>query len=262
MPRFHLIELEDLPWFPPVIRDLATDYLHFAETRLKLHLPVVPLLRKALEQSASTCVVDLCSGGGGPVLALYEALVADGVAVHFALTDKYPNLPAFRSLAALYPAGISYVADSVDATRVPRQLRGFRTMFNSFHHFRPAAGREVLQAAVAARQPIGVFEIPERSLATTIPLLFTPVFVAAATPFIRPFRWRRLLWTYLLPLVPFTCWWDGLVSQLRAYTVSELQGLARGLGDADYAWEAGRIRIGATPGHLTYLIGIPGRRAA
>ena len=257
LPRVHLIELEDLPWFPPAIRDLATDYLHFMETRFSLHLPVVPLLRQALERSASTRVVDLCSGGGGPVLALYEALIANGVAIHFALTDKYPNLPAFRRLAARHPTGISYVADAVDATKVPRTLTGFRTMFNSFHHFGPAAGREVLRSAVDARQPIGIFEIPQRSLAMTIPLLFTPVFVWVATPFIRPFRWRRLLWTYLLPLVPLTCWWDGLVSQLRAYTVSELEGLARGLGDADYVWEAGRIRLGATPGHLTYLVGIP-----
>ena len=28
----------------------------------------------------------------------------------------------------------------------------------------------------------------------------------------------RMLWTYPVPLVPLTCWWDGIVSQLRAYT--------------------------------------------
>jgi hypothetical protein len=261
LPRFQLFELEDLSWFPPAIRDLATDYLHFMETHFELHKPVVPLLRCALEQSTMVRVVDLCSGGGGPVLAVYEALVAEGVAVQFTLTDKYPNLQAFRTLAALHPAGISYVAESVDAAKVPRELMGFRTMFNSFHHFGPAAAGAVLHRAVEARQPIGIFEIPERTVATIIPLLFTPLFVAVATPFIRPFRWWRLLWTYVLPLVPLTCWWDGLVSQLRAYTVSELKGLIQAIGDTDYEWEAGRVPIGATPGHLTYVVGIPERRA-
>jgi len=259
LPRFQLFELEDLPWFPPAIRDLATDYLHFMERRFDLHRPVVALLRRALEQSTLARVVDLCSGGGGPVLALYEDLLADGVVVQFTLTDKYPNLKAFRRLAGLHPSGIDYVPDSVDATEVPRELIGFRTMFNSFHHFGPAAGLDVLRCAVEARQPIGVFEIPERSLATMIPLLFTPLYVAVATPFIRPFQWRRLLWTYALPLVPLTCWWDGLVSQFRASTVSELIGLTGGLGA--YEWEADRIPIGATPGHLTYLLGIPKRHA-
>jgi hypothetical protein len=64
LPRFQLFELEDLPWFPPVIRDLATDYLHFIERRFDLHKPVVTLLRRALEQSTLARVVDLCSGGG------------------------------------------------------------------------------------------------------------------------------------------------------------------------------------------------------
>ena len=106
-----------------------------------------------------------------------------------------------------------------------------------------------------ARQPIGVFEIPERSIATTVPLLLTPLFVAIATPFIRPFRWRRLLWTYLLPLVPLMCWWDGLVSQLRAYTADEMLDLTRGL--TEYDWTASRVPIVATPGNLTYLVGTP-----
>jgi hypothetical protein len=259
LPRLQLFELEDLPWFPTVIRDLATDYLHFIEAKFSLHQPVVTLLRRSLEQSHMARVVDLCSGAGGPVLSVYEDLASDGVTVSFTLTDKYPNLRAFRRMAALHPEDIAYVAESVDAAKVPGELLGFRTMFNAFHHFAPAAARAVLQCAVTACQPIGIFEFPERSAATMFPLLFTPLFVAVATPFIRPFQWRRLLWTYVLPLVPVTCWWDGLVSQWRAYTVSELAGLTRGLDE--YAWEADRVPIGTTAGKLTYLLGIPKGRA-
>ena len=95
LPRFQLFELEDLPWFPRAIRDLATDYLHFVEKRFHLHKPVVPLLRRGLEKSNLASVVDLCSGGGGPVSALHEELLASGVAVQFTLTDKYPNSEPF-----------------------------------------------------------------------------------------------------------------------------------------------------------------------
>jgi len=186
---------------------------------------------------------------------LYEELLADGFPVKFTLTDKYSNVPAFRRLAARHPSGIDYLIESVDATKVPMTLTGFRTMFNSFHHFDPSDGRQVLRSAIEAHQPIGVFEIPERSVATIIPLLFTPLYVVIATLFIRPFQWRRLLWTYALPLVPLTCWWDGLVSQFRAYTVSELKGMTRELGT--YDWEVDCVPIGGTPGNLTYLVGIP-----
>ena len=67
-----------------------------------------------------------------------------------------------------------------------------------------------------------------------------PILVLVVTPFIRPFRWPRLLFTYPLPLVPLTCLWDGFVSQLRAYTPDELKNLATTLGDAGYQWNAGR----------------------
>jgi hypothetical protein len=89
---------------------------------------------------------------------------------------------------------------------VPKNLTGLRTMFNAFHHFAPGSARLELESAVQARQPVGIFEIPERSLLVMVPFLFTPIFVAFVTPFIRPFRWKRLLWTYVVPLIPFTCW--------------------------------------------------------
>src|SRR5580698_6525586 len=89
LPRLQLVELEDLTWFPHTIRDLAIDYLQFMETRFALHKPVIPLLRTLLEDSKTSCIVDLCTGAGGPVSAIYEALAADEIHVQFTLTDKF-----------------------------------------------------------------------------------------------------------------------------------------------------------------------------
>ena len=107
---------------------------------------------------------------------------------------------------------------------------------------RPVAGRRL--RAVAA------------NVKTLLPLLLTPLFVFIATPLMRPFRWERLLWTCLLPLVPLTCLWDGLVSQLRAYTPEELEALGR-TADPLVVWRAGQVPIGSTPGRVTYLLGYP-----
>jgi len=255
LPRLQLFELEDLTWFPHTIWDLATDYLYFMETRFALHKPVVPLLRAMLENSRTSCIVDLCSGGGGPVLAIYKALAADASHAHFKLTDKFPNTTAFQRLSSQYTSGIQYIAGPVDATHVPKNLVGLRTMFNAFHHFAPRSARLVLENAVQARQPIGIFEIPERRLLMMFPFLFTPIFVALATPFIRPFRWKRLLWTYVIPLISLTCWWDGLVSACCAYSAAEMLAMTQGFDD--YEWRANRIRVGGKAGHLTHLLGIP-----
>jgi len=258
LPRIHLFEFEDQPWCPAVIRDLATDYLHFIETKFALHRPVVGLLSEALRATQADHVVDLGSGGGGPIPALQKALAAEGLTVHFTLTDRFPNVHAFQQAAINSRGRIAFVAELVDAKAVPARFSGFRTLFNSFHHFRPTDAVAILRDAAEAGQPIGIFEFPDRTLRTIVPvMLLTPFMVALATPFIRPFRWSRLLWTYLVPVVPLTFWWDGIVSQLRAYTPAELERLANTVAIDRYSWRAGQVPILSTPGHLTYLLGYP-----
>jgi hypothetical protein len=259
IPRLHLFELEDQAWLPAIVRDLATDFLHFGETIFGLYRPAVALLGEALRATRAEHVVDLCSGAGGPIPALHRALSAEGVSVGFTLTDRFPNVQAFQRAVDASQGAIAFVAEPVDARAVPRRLTGFRTMFNSFHHFRPAEAIALLRDAAQAGQPIGIFELPDRSIRTLLAmLLLLPLLIALTTPFIRPFRWRRWFWTYVVPLVPLTCWWDGIVSQLRAYTPAELRRLADAVGVDSYTWRAGKVPIASVPGYLTYLVGYPG----
>lgn len=255
MRRFHLIELEDQSWFPGVIRDLATDYLQFMAAAFRMDRAMAPTIRRVLDENATTSIVDLCSGGSGPMLLLVKDLAADGVPVRATLTDLYPNVPAFEAIASQSGGLITFETSSVDARDVPATLKGLRTIFNGFHHLRPEDARSVLHAAAAAHQPIAIFEISERSWRTLIPILLTPLFVWIATPFMRPFLWRRLFWTYPVPAVPCTCLWDGAVSQLRAYTLDELRALCE--GSAPMRWDVGQIPIVKGRGHLTYLVGSP-----
>ena len=141
--------------------------------------------------------------------------------------------------------------------KVPAELNGFRTMFSSFHHFPPTQARAILQNAVCARQGIGIFEITSRT-ASAIGMMFlwflTPF---VFTPTIRPFRWSRLLYTYVLPIIPLVLLFDGLVSCLRTYRTSELRELIDELAATDYRWEIGEHAgtLGSLP--VIYLIGYP-----
>ena len=86
-------------------------------------------------------------------------------------------------------------------------------------------------------------------------VLPTPLRVLIATPFIRPFRWSRLFWTYVVPALPLVLLFDSVVSVLRLYSVDELRGLTVGL--KGYDWDIGRVRYKKLPIAVTYLIGIP-----
>jgi hypothetical protein len=179
-----------------------------------------------------------------------------GVDVPVCLTDKYPNAAALDRLAATTP-GIRFEAESVNATAVPARLAGFRTVFTAFHHFRPADAQAILAAAVRDRQGIAIAEASSRSWAALAMQPLVPLAVLALTPAVRPFRWSRLFWTYLVPVLPAAILFDGVVSTLRVYTPEEMLAMGREVGGEAYEWEAGVERPVGSPIPIPYLIGVP-----
>ncbi|MBC8072867.1 MAG: class I SAM-dependent methyltransferase, partial [Deltaproteobacteria bacterium] len=99
MPRVHLFELEDQPWFPAVLRDAATAYLDTAARVTGQIQRLLPKLREAIERSGSRELLDLCSGSGGPASQVVAALAAEGTEVRAELTDLYPNRAALARTA-------------------------------------------------------------------------------------------------------------------------------------------------------------------
>jgi hypothetical protein len=172
------------------------------------------------------------------------------------LTDKYPNAPAFNRAQIASRNRIHFHAGPVNVTEVPPDLDGFRTLFASFHHFPPQQAQPILQNAVDSQQGIGIFEVPGRHLLTILLVLLVPVADLLVTPFLRPFRWSRLLWTYVIPIIPLVLCFDGIVSCLRVYSPRELAELTERVSFASgYEWEIGEERSGLLP--ITYLIGYP-----
>jgi hypothetical protein len=262
MARVHLFELHDQGWFPVAWRDLLTDYLAFYAEVFRPYRPTGPVLAAAMRRCGATSVVDLCSGGGAALLTLLPALEEQlNTKVDVTLTDKYPNPAAWQRRAAANSGSVSFSEQSVDAASVPDGLAGFRTLFTSLHHFRPEEARGVLADAAASGSGIAAFEYTERNWLVWGPtILLIPLFLWLVTPFMRPLTWRRLLWTYLLPVVPLVAAWDGFVSCLRTYSVAELEALVESLPPNDLEWEVGRLpSFGAS--RVTYLIATPPRRS-
>lgn len=255
MRRLQFIELHEQPWFPSSLRDEITDALQFGLNLLKAYTPIAPLLQSVLDATKNRSIVDMCSGAGGPWFDLFRKLQGDAQGFHIWLTDKYLNLRAFQNVRAGSENHLTFYPHPVDAMKVPLELQGFRTMFSSFHHFSPEEARAILQNAVDARQGIGIFEITRRAplaISFMFPWALMPFVV---TPLIRPFRWSRLLWTYVIPIIPVVLLFDGVVSCLRTYRPQELREIIEKLTATDYQWEVGEHSrvLGQMP--ITYLIG-------
>ena len=131
MPRIDAPELEDYPWFPAHLRVAMTGFLRVASEVVGLSALAAPLVLRAMERAGTSHIVDLCSGGGGPVLSLLARMKKHhGLAPTVTLTDLYPNEDAFRRAEREAPGSVTGLCESVSATQVPEALAGVRTIFN------------------------------------------------------------------------------------------------------------------------------------
>ena len=256
MGRMHLFEFEDQPWFPRLIRAYMQDHLTFmGNLSGPAYQAFVEKLKGAMERLRQNELLDLCSGSGGPARTVVRLLREQGLEARARLSDLFPNVTAYQQLAKESGGTLQGVDASVDATNVPAELNGVRLIANGFHHFPPAQAKQVLADAVTKRQGIAVIEMVNRSAFAFVGVLIGTVMVFLAAPFLKPFRVSRLVFTYLVPLVPLFLLWDGFVSCLRVYSPAELRDLVSQLGATNYEWDIGTTRVG--PGVATYLIGIP-----
>ena len=254
MRRLHLFEFEDQSWFPASLRNAMTAYLECTYSVTPFPNAWAERMAPLLQSDDATPLVDLGSGSGGPVALVLAALAERGLRARAVLTDLYP--PA-KIKPGQSGAPIEYWPKPVDAANVPAELGGIRTMFASFHHFRPDLARKILSDAFANRRPICVFEATSRTPAAVLSAILIPILVLVLTPWIRPLSWVQLVFTYLIPILPLLMFWDGFVSQLRTYSVDELSGFIKDLRADDYTWEIGEIKLPRRPAGVPYLIGRP-----
>lgn len=258
MRRLHLFEFEDQAWFPHRLRAAMTSYLA-ATYRIT---PFPKLWAQHVSRVLAECsldeIVDLGSGSAGPMPLVAGELEKMGHPARVTLTDLYPN-PAAMNGRGNGDGFIRYWPEPVDATKVPAPLTGVRTMFASFHHFEPDEARAILRDAFEQRRSICIFEATSRTPAAIATTLLIPLLVLALTPTVRPLSIFQIFFTYLAPILPLLIFWDGLVSQLRTYSVEEFGELTSELHGPEYRWTSGLIRAPGLPAGVPYLTGSPVR---
>lgn len=255
MARIHLFEFEDQAWFPSFLRNYVTDFLQFLSNKAKVYESVVDEIAEVTIRHGSNNIIDLGSGGGGGLIWLSEVLHKKIPDLKITLTDLYPNISAFEYTKSKSSV-IDYSSHPVNAIDVPSGLHGFRTQFLSFHHFKPIQATQIIQNAVDCKQAIGIFEIQDRSLPSLLVMLFSPLSVLLFTPMIKPFNLGRIIFTYLIPIIPLVVLWDGIVSCLRTYSVEELNGLLSRVHNRDtFDWKIEKKKGKA--GFVLLLIGTP-----
>lgn len=260
MKRIHLFEFEDKSWFPGFLRECMTRYLNLLHKLAGTDNFLAGILAKALKESGKSRIIDMCSGGGGTMPATVEKLRKEHgfTDLKVTLSDLYPNTLAAKKINGNGDPNFTYLTDPVDATNVAAKDEGLRTMVCSMHHMTPDMAKSILSDAVAKKQPIVIYEISDNSAPkflwwTAIPFVF--IMVLLLTPLIRPMTVQQLVFTYLIPILPLAIAWDGAVSNIRTYTLSDWDEILKDLPQEGYSWKKEAFK--AKMGKNMYLMGMP-----
>lgn len=265
MKRIQLFEFEDFNWFPVWIRSSMTNLIAVLHKMLGTKGVLVNLLVKITEKHSFSQVVDMGSGSGGIMPDVIQDLNTNSIKpITLLLTDLYPNKQFINYINEQNIEHVNYSNNSLNATNLGQAPDGLKTMINSFHHMPPKSAKQILKSAQDNKEPILIYEIAENKMPlllwwVLLPISLVILFAMALfmTPFSKPLSIKQLIFTYLIPIIPFFYAWDGQASMPRMYTFKDIDELLEDIKDPSYSWEiknATKLN-GKKVGY--YILGLP-----
>lgn len=266
MKRIQLFEFEDYEWFPKPIRTAMTNLIMVLLRMMKVPENLAHFLAPILKENHIDQIVDLGSGSGGAMPEILQILQkTEGFdALEVTLTDKFPNKEIVEEYNNFSINNLSYSNISVDASEMEKIPRGLKTMFNSFHHMPKEKAKAILKSAADNQQPFLIYELSDNKMPTIVWWLLLPislfilhVMVFFMTPFVKRLTWQQLVFTYLIPIIPWTYAWDGQASLPRIYTANDIELLTKDFRSSAYSWTTGMVKDKNGKDKGMYVLGLP-----
>lgn len=211
----ELKELEDFDWFPSVLRNFQTEFIGFVVSRFNFYKSFITYLNEL--DLVPKPLTDLCSGSGEPAISIFKQPTCFSSLL---LTDKFPNKIQSND------SRIIYDNNSIDVLQLEFTPDRYYTMFNSFHHFTDEQKGELVNKIQRSGATAFFVEVLEPTVFCGIKVYFMTIFGSLIlTPFIKPFSFKRLLFTYILPINILTIFFDGITSVLKSRSLKQYKTL-------------------------------------
>jgi hypothetical protein len=229
-------ELEDYNWFPSKLRQFQSEFIGYVVYKFALYKPIIPIVDNVIAIQKITQIVDLCSGSGLPSLYISKNLK---MPISILLTDKFLASEKVKTV-------LPYQTSPIDALTISFEKNTLYTMFNAFHHFNKEEQKLIITNAKTAKATLLIVEILTPNVFTFLQVIFTSTIgQLLLTPFIKPFGWLRLLFTYIIPINMVTVLIDGIISVTKSKTKEQYHNLLKDMETKEYTIETNSIfRLG------------------
>lgn len=225
MKRIHLQQITNASWFPEFLTRCIHEFMSWFVLKVNASKPFMPVIEEGLKDAKQIVVLDIPGGAG------------------FETVDDFidPGLPRKK----------------VDVSTYNGTEKGLHLSINAFHQLKPNEARRILESVSNKKQPIVIVEGNNDSLWQVFGMLIiVPLTVLFTAPLVKPFRWERLLFTYLIPVLPVVTFLDGFIALFKLYAPSDLDELTFRIASKDYTWRSGKLDNGRG-GKIIFLLGLP-----
>lgn len=227
MKRKNAPQITNTSWFPKILTKCIYEFMTWFVSKVSAAKPFLPVVNEGLTYSDQIVIIEKEGGAG------FETLDP--------LLDQ--SIP--RSFISQEDIG----------------QEGLYLMVNSFHQLNPPEAKNILKKVFEINQPIVIVEGNNDSLWQVFGMtVIVPLTVILTAPFVKPFRVARLLFTYLLPILPIVTFLDGFMALFKLYNPADLNELVVDLKSDNYQWKSGKMDNGRG-GKIIYLIGHPVRKS-
>ncbi len=241
-------------WCPRAIRDGWRAAVARALFPPSVHAAAASVLVRILRATGGRHIVDLEAGAGDVWHSLHPLLGRHGLDVRVRLTDAQPDLRAFARVELAIQGRVSGEFRCISGTAVPADLHGLRTVLGILPLLSPERTRRFLVDAVARGEAIVLFA-PQRRRASEIGRALGAA-LWAALALHGPRTWSRVMWTYLVPVIPLLALGGTYAACRRAPRAGDLLALTGELDHVTWSWSVG-TGGGPRDDALAWLTGMP-----
>lgn len=227
MKRKQAPQITNSKWFPNFLTRCVHEFMTWFVIKVNAAKPFIPLIEEGLQHAERIVVINKKCGAG------------------------------FETVDRLLDEKIKRVF--VDADNFTASEEGLYLSVNSFHQFTLDEAKDILQQIAENKQPVVVVEGNNDSLWQVFGMtVIVPLTVLLTAPFVKPFRFVRIIFTYILPVLPFVTFFDGFMALFKLYAPKDLDELTTSIKTEGYSWRTGKLDNGRG-GKIIYLIGYPVR---
>ncbi|MEM8763710.1 MAG: hypothetical protein AAGD88_07855 [Bacteroidota bacterium] len=225
MKRKQVPQITNSKWFPTFLTRCIHEFMTWFVHTTNAAKPFMPVVEEGLQHANRLVVIDKKGGAGFETLAVYLDKSLEIVHIH---------------------------SEPFEANE-----EGLYISVNSFHQFNPEKAKEILEKVAQKLQPVVVVEGNNDSLWQVFGMtVIVPVTVLLTAFFVKPFRVERLVFTYLIPILPIVTFIDGFLALFKLYAPADLNELTASIHQPNYIWRSGKMDNGRG-GKIIYLLGHP-----